>query len=84
LRSGIGLSEGRHTGLQQDLRFGEVGGFGGQIGIANIGLGGRDVGVLRLSQIDGVIELILTATDNGLGGTEGGDGTGKSSDGGFG
>src|SRR5580704_4990355 len=77
LWSGIGLRESGHTGLQQDLGFGEVGGFGGQIGIANVGFGGSKVGVLRARQVDGVVELILTTAHNGLRRTEGINGGGK-------
>ena len=60
------MRESGHTGLQQDLRLGKVGGLRRQVGVADARFGGRAVGQLRLRQIDGVVELIFTAPDDRL------------------
>ena len=70
LRRGIGLRQRRHSGLQQDLSFGQIGGFGGHIGVPDARFRSRFVGQLRLSQVDGVGEVVFTFADHGLGGAE--------------
>ncbi len=44
LRSCVGLRQRRHARLQQDLRLGQVGRFGRQVGVANPRLGRSLVG----------------------------------------
>ena len=66
LRSRVGLGQGGDTCLLQDLRLGEVSGFLGQIRIANTGFGCSEVAQLGLGQADGEVELVLSATDDGL------------------
>ena len=62
LRSCVGLRKRRYAGLQQDLRLGQVGGFGGQIGVADARLGRRLIGQFRLRQVDGVGELVFASS----------------------
>ena len=56
--------------MQQDLRLGQVGGLGGEIGVADARFGGRFIGQFRLRQVDGVGELILASSDGGLSAAE--------------
>ena len=80
LRRRIRLRERGHAGLHQDLSFGQVGCFGGEIGIADARLGSRCVGQLGLRQVDGVVELVLTSSNHGLRAAERGDRRCQSSD----
>ena len=65
LRRGVGLAEGGDAGLEADLRLGQVGGFQGEVGIADARFAGGQVGQLRRSEVDGVVELVLPAADDG-------------------
>src|SRR6185295_14403186 len=66
LRSRVGLRDRCGTGLQQDLRLAQVGGFGSQIGVTNARFGGCQVGQLRLRQVYSVRKLVLGAADGTL------------------
>src|SRR5579871_216186 len=74
LRRGIGLGQGGNRRLLEDLRLGQVGGFGGHIGIAYARLSGREAGDLRVGQTDRVIQFVLAGADDALDGTERCDG----------
>src|SRR5215471_15181915 len=66
LRRGVGLSHRGDGGLLQDLRLGEVGRFGRDIGVADLGFGGGETRDLGLRQADGVVQLVLAGTDSAL------------------
>ncbi len=81
LGRGVGLSHGRDRGLFEHLGFGEIGRFLCHIGIAELRFRRGEVGDLRVGQIDGVLELVLSGADAGLRvaqlrecGVDGGDG----------
>ena len=63
----ICLGEGGDTGLEQDLGFGQVCRFFGQIGVSDTGFGGGEVSELTSREIDGEGKLVLASTDDGLG-----------------
>ena len=67
------MRQGSYTCLQQNLRLGQVGGFGGQIGVADARFGRGLIGQFRLRQVGGVSELIFTSTDGGLRAAQRGD-----------
>src|SRR3977135_4419523 len=52
LWSGVGLSQRRDTGLEGNLRLGQVGSLLRQIRVANPRFGCREVGQLRLRKVD--------------------------------
>ena len=81
LRGGVGLREGRDSGLKHDLRFCEVGGFLGEGSIANARFCGRDIGQLTGCEVDSEGKLILSATDDGMGVAELDDGFGEGGNG---
>src|SRR5579862_840683 len=66
LRRSIGLRHGRDGRLFQNLRLGQVRCLGGYIGIPDIGLRGRYIRYLRVGQIDGVLQFVLTRANGGL------------------
>ena len=65
-RRGVGLSQRGHGGLLQHLRFGQIRRFGRDIGVSNLRFRGRLVGDLRLSQTDGVLEIVFAGSDSAL------------------
>ena len=84
MRRGIRLRERGDASLEEDLGFGKVGGLFGEVGVADTGFVGGDVGQLAGGEIDGKRKLILAAADDGLGVTEFGNGVGEGVDGRFG
>ena len=73
LRSGVGLGHGSHRSLLQHLSLGQIRRFRRHIRVTDAGLGGAEVGDLRLRQTDRVVELVLPLTDRGLRRAEEGD-----------
>ena len=78
LRRRVGLSHRGHRSLRQYLSLGQIGSFLSDIRIANARLGSREVGDLRLSELNRVADLVLGRTDLTLNNGErrygGGDG----------
>src|SRR5579875_3702082 len=62
----VGLRHGRDRRLLQHLRLGQVGRFLGDVGIADLALRGGEVGDLRRSQVDGVLQFVFTRADRTL------------------
>jgi len=63
LWSGVGLGQRRDTGLEGNLRLGQVSSLLRQIRVANARFRCREVGQLGLCEVDRVVELILPLAD---------------------
>jgi hypothetical protein len=81
LWSGVGLGQRRDTGLEGNLRLGQVGSLLRQIRVANARFRCREVGQLGLCEVDRVVECILPLADVRLRGAQSRNRRSESADG---